>query len=231
MQTCPECHASVREENFASHLARVHGIRSATAPHGPALRWSSLAAAIAAAAAVVGILIFVVQHRPQPQIPSATAPVGAVAAATGTRVGDIAPEFRLVDMNGTRVTRSTLVGGKPGLIFFTATWCLPCIEGLRHLARFQTDVGGSPFRVLVVFVDPRETNDDLRAYRQRFGFPADWYYALDSDEMIIKYGIRFLDTKFVLDPAGVIRFTDVYPANYDTWRRALAAVDIAPQAR
>lgn len=229
MRTCSECHASVKEENFASHLARVHGIRSATAPHGTAVRWRYLAWAIAAAAAVV-ILVFVFQNRLQPQIPSATAPTGAVAATTGTRVGEMAPEFRVVDINDAKVAPSTLVAGKPGLIFFTATWCLPCIEGLRHLARFQSDVGGSPFRVLVVFVDPRETNDDLRAYRQRFGFPANWYYALDSDEMIIKYGVRFLDTKLVLDPAGIIRFTDVYPANYDTWRRALATVGIAPKA-
>lgn len=150
------------------------------------------------------------------------------AAVTGTDIGNRAPDFRVVDMNGGTVRRASLTGDKPGLIFFTATWCLPCIEGLRHLARFQQDVGGMPFNVLVVFVDPRETNDDLRAFRERWSFPATWHYALDRDEMVLRYGIRYLDTKFVLDRHGMIRYADVRPADYNTWRRALATVGVAP---
>ena len=95
------------------------------------------------------------------------------------------------------------------------------------MTQFQQDVQGSPFNVLVAFVDPNENDDDLRAYRNRFGFPQSWHYALDRDRMVLKYSIRYLDTKFVLDRDGVIRFTDYYPANYDTWVKALATVGIA----
>jgi len=38
-------------------------------------------------------------------------------------------------------------------MFFTATYCLPCIEGLQALNRFQKDVGVDRFRVLIVFVE------------------------------------------------------------------------------
>jgi len=151
----------------------------------------------------------------------------ASSGVIGTRVGDTAPDFRLVDINKVTVTRSSLVSGKPGLMFFTATWCLPCIEGLKQLERFQRDVGGSPFDVLVVFVDPQETDNDLRAYQVRFKFPPTWHYALDRDNMVVKYSLRYLDTKYVLDRSGVIRFTDFYPANYNTWVRALATVGIS----
>lgn len=155
---------------------------------------------------------------------------GIVASGVvGTRVGDTAPAFRLVDMEGRVVTQGSLLsGGRPGLIFFTATWCFPCVEGLRHLQRFQQELGASQaLGVLVVFVDPRETEGDLRAYRDRHGFPRSWFYARDTDRMIWKYGVRSLDTKFLLDPQGVIRWVDVYPAQYDTWRRALASVGVA----
>lgn len=160
------------------------------------------------------------QVRPEANTPG--------AVVIGTAIGNGAPDFRVVDTNGGTVTRASLTVDKPGLIFFTATWCLPCIEGLRHLARFQQDVSGMPFNVLVVFVDPRETNDDLRVYRERWSFPAAWHYALNRDEMVVRYGIRYLDTKFVLDRDGVIRYADVRPADYDTWRRALATVGVAP---
>ncbi len=170
------------------------------------------------------ILTILVVRVSQPQGLTAQAPP---SGAVGTRVGDTVPDFRLVDTDGRTVTRSSLVAGKPGLMFFTATWCLPCIEGLRHLTRFQQDVGGSSFNILVVFVDPRETDDDLRAYRGRYGFPGTWHYALDRDGMVMKYSLRYLDTKYVLDRNGVIRYTDYSPADYNTWVRALATVGIA----
>jgi len=185
-------------------------------------------AVVAAGIVLVGGLLLVLRHRQQARLPAAPITTGTRAAVPGTRVGELAPDFRVVDSHGRAVTRSSLTAEKPGLIFFTATWCLPCIEGLRHLAKFQQDVVGAPFNVLVVFVDPRETDDDLRAYRKRFAFPESWHYALDRDGMTIRYGILFLDTKFVLDRGGVIRYTDVRPANSSTWRRALATVGISP---
>lgn len=160
----------------------------------------------------------------QPRQPTSEA---AASGRVGTGVGDTAPGFRLVDVEKVTVTPASLVAGKPGLIFFTATWCFPCIEGLTQLTRYQKDLGGSPFNVLVVFVDPQETDDDIRAYRQQWKFPRTWHYALDRDNLLRKFSIRYLDTKFVLDRAGVIRYTDFSPADYNTWVRALATVGIS----
>ncbi|MDQ7851068.1 MAG: hypothetical protein RB148_12425, partial [Armatimonadota bacterium] len=67
----------------------------------------------------------------------------------------------------------------------------------------------------------------LQAYRQRFGFSLAWRYALDRDEMVLKYKIRYLSTKFVLDRAGVIHYTDFRPASYNTWVQALATVGVS----
>lgn len=146
--------------------------------------------------------------------------------AVGTDVGNIAPDFRLTDIEGKQVTRANLVAQRPGLMFFTATWCLPCIKGLAALKDFQNDLGGAPISVLVVFVDPKETDRDLREFRERFGFPRSWHYALDRDGMARRYSLRYLDTKYVLDRQGVIRYGDVSPADYGTWARALATVGI-----
>jgi cytochrome oxidase Cu insertion factor (SCO1/SenC/PrrC family) len=154
------------------------------------------------------------------------APSATASGIVGTRVGDTAPDFRLVDTNGAAVTRSSLVAERPGLMFFTATWCLPCVEGLKHLMKFQQDAGGNPFTVLIVFVDPRETDGDLREYRDRFSFPPTWHYALDRDNVVTRYQLRYLDTKYALDRAGVIRYADYSPADYKTWVRALATVGI-----
>lgn len=187
------------------------------------LLWAGLGIlAVAIIAGIIAGIFTSTASQPQPGAPSV-----AASGVVGTRTGDTAPDFRLPDISGVTVTRASLVAERPGLMFFTATWCLPCIEGLRHLKRFEENIGGRPFNVLVVFVDPRETDDDLRAFRERYGFPKRWHYALDRDNLVRKYSLRYLDTKYILDPAGVIRYTDVYPADYNTWVQALATVGVA----
>lgn len=150
------------------------------------------------------------------------------AGIPGVRPGQPAPAFRLVDSFGRAVTRQSLTGDRPGLVFFIATWCIPCIEGLRELVRFQQETG-THLGVLLVFVDPSEAEADLRAFQQRYGFPKGWYYALDHQGLLLQYRVRALDSKFLLDPRGVIRYADTRPATYATWAQALAF--LRPQVR
>jgi cytochrome oxidase Cu insertion factor (SCO1/SenC/PrrC family) len=174
------------------------------------------AIAIIAALALTAVTLVVVRAT---SLPLSTLPVGVAT-------GNLAPDFHLTDAYDRPVSRSSLLADKPGLLFFTTTYCLPCVKGLRELVRFQGDVGADRFTVLVVFIDPSEPSAALRAYQQDYGFPRSWYYAFDTDDMGAKYRIRALDTKFVLDRRGVIRFTDVYPATYEIWRHALALVGV-----
>ncbi len=146
----------------------------------------------------------------------------------GVSVGNLAPDFQLADVFGRLISRKSLVADRPGLLFFTTTYCLPCVEGLRALARFQHDVGPDRFNVLVAFVDPSEPPAALRAYREEHGLPQTWFFAPDTNDMVTKYRLRALDTKYVLDHAGVIHYADIYPATYETWRQALALIGIAP---
>lgn len=175
------------------------------------------------AVTALGALAFL---PPRPAVPTSATPRSSTPPAVGLAVGNLAPGFRLTDAFGKPVSRSSLVGDRPGLLFFTTTYCSPCVEGLRALTRFQNDVGADRFRVLVTFVDRSEPRAALRAYQQEYDLPQTWFYALDTDDMVSKYRLRALDTKYVLDRAGLIRFTDIYPASYDTWRQALALVGV-----
>ncbi len=145
----------------------------------------------------------------------------------GLEVGDRPPPFQLTDAWNRPIDLPTLTDGKPGLIFFTATWCTPCVQGLRELQRFEADAGPR-FNVLVVFVDPNETEDDVRAYRDRYGFPSRWYFAKDPGQMTLDYRVQALDTKYLIDATGVIRFKSLSPADYRTWARVFAEVGVGP---
>ncbi|HXF72433.1 MAG TPA: TlpA disulfide reductase family protein, partial [Actinomycetota bacterium] len=120
--------------------------------------------------------------------------------------GDRFPAFRLVDADGRRVSNRTLAG-EPTLVWFTTSYCVPCQVGARRVAGLDDALGGDAFRVLVVFVDPTEPTSALRSWRSRFGRD-DWLLVEDVGLARV-VGLRFLDTKFLLDRAGVIRDIDV----------------------
>lgn len=140
---------------------------------------------------------------------------------TGVEVGDRAADFSFVEVNGGQKAISGL-RDKPLFIFFTTSYCVPCQIGARELARYDAETGDGAFDVLVVFVDPRETPDQLKAWGDRFGRP-DWLLALDGDGSIAaSYQVRYLDTKYVLDKDGAIRWKDTSPLTYEAARSVLA---------
>ena len=106
------------------------------------------------------------------------------------------------------------------MIFFTTTWCVPCQIGARELLKYDLETGDNAFHVVVVFIDSRETNAQIKWWKDNFG-GKDWITALDTNGMAYDYEVRFLDTKYVLNKNGVIVWKDFYPLTYETAKSVL----------
>jgi cytochrome oxidase Cu insertion factor (SCO1/SenC/PrrC family) len=140
-------------------------------------------------------------------------------ATLGLEVGNLAPGFRLTDIEQRIITRDSLKG-KPTIIFFTTTWCVPCQIGAKELLKYDLETGDNKFNVVIVFVDPRETNEQIKQWKNNFG-GKDWYTALDTSGMQFDYQVRYLDTKYVLDKNGIIVWKDFLPLKYQTAKNVL----------
>lgn len=129
-------------------------------------------------------------------------------------VGKRFPDFSLTEADGRPLTLSSLAG-KPSLVWFTTSYCVPCQVGARAVSRVDDELGGERFKVLVVFVDPQEPSSALTSWRERFG-NEDWLVALDSDAVLAN-AVRLvaLDTKFLLDEEGTVRNIDYAVAGDD----------------
>lgn len=145
------------------------------------------------------------------------------STGVGTSVGQLAPDFRLVDVDGRTVTRDSL-RGEPALLWFTTSYCVPCQEGAKRLQRVldQTGTEGR-VKVVMLFVDPGEPASALQWWKSQFGRP-DWTYGLASQAMVRDYRLQYLDTKYLLDRGGVIRAADFYPLDEAQWARYLTLV-------
>ena len=143
---------------------------------------------------------------------SGSSPDGSSQGAPA--VGKRFPDFSLTEADGRRLTVSSLEG-KPSIVWFTTSYCVPCQVGAREVARLDDELGGDAFNVLVVFVDPQEPASALRGWRERFA-NEDWLVALDEDVALANaVRLQVLDTKFLLDKDGTVRNIDYAVAGND----------------
>ncbi len=91
--------------------------------------------------------------QPKPNAPAIQGPL---------KVGTPAPAFTLTDLQGQRVSLGELKG-KPVLVTFWATWCVPCREELPVIAAAYRTHRGQGFTVLAVNYG-QESPDAMRKF-------------------------------------------------------------------
>lgn len=109
---------------------------------------------------------------------------------TAVEEGNPFPTFSLTEAEGRTLTNDSLKG-KPSIVWFTTSYCVPCQQGAALVSRLDDELGGEAFDVLVVFVDPNEPMSALTSWRAEFA-NEDWIVALDhGNELSEKVGLRF----------------------------------------
>jgi len=135
--------------------------------------------------ALAGALIWVV---------AGTLPDGIV------RVGDTAPDFKVVTEDGRTFTRSNF-GGKLLVLNFWASWCTPCLQEVPSLDVFQRQFGPQGVVVLGVSVDKNERlyRSFLDQFRVSFEVSRD-----PSWDIATTYGTFQLPETYVIDRQGKV---------------------------
>lgn len=134
---------------------------------------------------------------------SAAAPdILPVAERHVVKLGELAPNFQLRDINGHPIALSDL-RGKVVLLNFWATWCGPCRVEMPAMEELYRTFSRNDFEILAVSTDAQGVSV-TRPFQQEnhLTFPI----LHDADYRVgLIYGARSLPMTFMVDRQGIIR--------------------------
>jgi cytochrome c biogenesis protein CcmG/thiol:disulfide interchange protein DsbE len=172
-------------------------------------RYGLTAAVVVVAAAVVfGLIVFGPAAKNQP--PSSGTGTRTATALPNTIATDgpevvfpsdgppiAAPAFSLVDLDGEPVTLERFAG-KPLVVNFWASWCVPCREEMPAFDDVYRRLGG---RVAFLGVASQDAESDAREFAKKID--VSYPLAVDEDDKMSQaYSLFGLPSTFFIDAQG-----------------------------
>ena len=154
-------------------------------------------------ALVAAIILWPVEAKAAPQ--PVTTEQDDLEQTTLIHAGDMAPDFAVEMLDGSKLTLSELKG-KPVLLIFWATWCPPCRQELSHLQADVIDHFGD--KITVLPISRGETRNTVEGFiaKTKYTFPI----GLDEDKAIYsKYATNYVPRSFVIDGEGRVAYVAV----------------------
>lgn len=154
---------------------------------------------------VISWILMVITLVSVPLAPPALASEGGaipVQQRGFVKPGQVAPDFRLRDMNGQMVSLSDF-RGKVVLLNFWATWCGPCRVEMPAMEELYRQYSRKDFEILAVSTDAQGVAV-TRPFQQenKLTFPI----LHDADFRVgLSYGARTLPMTFMVDRNGIVR--------------------------
>lgn len=116
-------------------------------------------------------------------------------------VGQLAPSFTLVDLEGNSVSLSDFQG-KTIFVNFWTTWCPPCRIEMPDIEALYQEYKNN--NIVVIGINILEPEDTVRQFVEQGNY--NWIFVLDSSGRVTEnYEVALIPTSFFIDREGIIR--------------------------
>lgn len=161
--------------------------------------------------AMAGMFAFALKKGDPSRLPSAL-------------IGKPAPEFTVTAIEGLNdgsqpvklFTREMLASGKPSVVNFWASWCIPCIEEHPLLIQLARETG-----VAIFGVNYKDQAVAARRFLGRYGNPFAAVGADTNGRAAIEWGVYGMPETFVLDGEGRILYKHIGPLSAQALRETV----------
>ncbi len=127
----------------------------------------------------------------------------SAGAEQGVRIGNPAPDFQLLNLEGQNVSLSNL-RGKPVLVNFWASWCPPCRAEMPFIQEIFEDEEWSDKGLVILAINIGERPSTAKRFMASNGlsFPV----PLDTSQNVaLKYNVSAIPTTLLIDKDGIIK--------------------------
>jgi peroxiredoxin len=133
----------------------------------------------------------------------------------GNKVGSLAHDFVLKDLNGNKYSLKDMRGQRVVHVVFWATWCVPCLQEVPHLKETYAKYRDRGFQVLGIVVEMNQSPDVVRAVAHdlKVNYPILWD---EGGAVQDRYRVAYIPQNFLVGKDGIIRYAgNSLPDNYE----------------
>jgi cytochrome c biogenesis protein CcmG, thiol:disulfide interchange protein DsbE len=124
-----------------------------------------------------------------------------IFAFSAIAFADSSRDWSLMDTRGESFKLSSVLGEKPAMLVFWATWCAPCKKEMADNQAVFDTLAAHGVNVILVSEDTQKTQAKVKPYVDSKGFT--WRVLLDPDgEVLKRYGGLSIPYTVVLDKQG-----------------------------
>ena len=118
--------------------------------------------------------------------------------------GDQAPSWQGRDFDGRAVEFPALLGGKPTVMVFWATWCSYCKAFMPYLERIQNDYGTERINVVTINAKEDGSGGDPAAYMSAMAMQK--IAVANGDTIAAAYGVEYIPGLMVIAADGTVAY-------------------------
>lgn len=135
-----------------------------------------------------------------------------------------APDFTVYDSEGNAFLLSSVLGQKPVVISFWASWHEPCHEQLDAFASVYPQYKDDVVFVMISAIDnEKETLQSASDFALAKAYPFETYTDKDQSA-ILAYGVRSVPTTYFINSQGLVKLGAQDPIDEATIRQGMAAI-------
>jgi len=116
-----------------------------------------------------------------------------------------APSFALTDNKGKKFTDKDL-RGKVYILQGFAPGCSSCAREIATLNKIYDKYKDEKLEIISLDVASEDISGAMET-KERFN-GGDWHWAVDLDNVAVKFGIASLESTYIVDKEGIIRYKD-----------------------